>query len=452
MLSSSYLKNRNGHYHLRLRIPSDLSPLLPYQTEIVKSLKTSNLKTARASSFQYMQGITQTFSLLRCSYITPRQAEERLESILEYKLRDTKAKAHRANMDAVEASPILSKSVTTYISDKAEEWSAKTMMEMTGIFKLLIDLLGDVPIDSIDRTTVRTLRDNLQKLTPNVYKVHPKLTPLEVLKQIDSGILLPSPPMSLTSVNKHISKFSTLMLYCIKEGHRKDNPASGLNIKQKRRQDEERKAYDAEDIKRISQHLPKDKSKAERLWVPLICMLSGMRLDEACQLYKEDIIKVNAVWCFDVNDCKDKKLKNLSSKRIIPVHPSLIDMGLLVYVAQCAEGERLWSNLKWCKVNGYSNSLGKWYQRFNRQYITQDKFKTFHSLRHSFADGLKQQGIQKELIMELMGHSDNSMTMGRYGKRFKAEVLLEVIQKVDYDILPSSIFCGNSAIKGGQNA
>jgi len=160
-------------------------------------------------------------------------------------------------------------------------------------------------------------------------------------------------------------------------------------------------------------------------------MLSGLRLDEACQLYKEDIKEVEGIWCLDVNDSKDKKLKNLSSKRLVPVHPKLIDMGLIEYVQKC-KTERLWPNLKWCKINGYSNSLGKWYQRFNRQHITDDPFKTFHSLRHAFADSLKQQGIQKELIAELMGHSQESITMGRYGKRYMPEVLLEVVKKLDY--------------------
>ncbi len=76
-----HLQNRNGHYHLRLRIPSDLSPLIP-QREIVKSLKTTSLKTARDSSLQYIQGITQTSSLLRSGFITADQATERLMSLI----------------------------------------------------------------------------------------------------------------------------------------------------------------------------------------------------------------------------------------------------------------------------------------------------------------------------------------------------------------------------------
>jgi hypothetical protein len=59
--TNSHLQNRNGHYHLRLRIPSDLSSLTSL-TEIVKSLKTTNLKTAKIEALPYVQGISLTSS------------------------------------------------------------------------------------------------------------------------------------------------------------------------------------------------------------------------------------------------------------------------------------------------------------------------------------------------------------------------------------------------------
>lgn len=430
MFLKSYLQNRNGHYHLRLRIPADLASLI-FQSEIVKSLKTTSLKNAKDSSLLYLQGINQVFSLLRSGYISSSQANEKLCSLMGNKRKGKPQKSIGVAPRERKESRKLSKVISTYTADKEQEWTAKTKMESKGVFRILLDLIGDVAVDAIDRTKVRVLRDNLLKLPPNVYKVYPKLSPLKVLKLVDSGQLMAS-PMSLTTVNKHISYLSSLMLHCVSEGIRKDNPASGMKIKQKRRPDEERKAYDLDDIKKIADNLPRHQNKPERFWVPMICMLSGMRLEETCQLYKEDIVTVDGICCFDVNDSKDKKLKNLSSNRIIPVHPLLISIGLLEYVDLCEDGGRLWNNFKWCKVSGYSNSLGKWYQRFNREYVTQDKLKTFHSLRHSFADTLKQHGIQKELISELMGHSCDSITMSRYGKRFKAEVLFEVIQKVDY--------------------
>jgi integrase len=167
-------------------------------------------------------------------------------------------------------------------------------------------------------------------------------------------------------------------------------------------------------------------------------MFSGMRLGEICGLHLEDVKKVDGVWCFDVNGEDDKRLKTLSSKRVIPLHPALIQLGFLAFVDTLRKkGQpRMWPNLKRRGTDGYCHAIGKWFQRFNRQHVTTDPLKTFHSLRHTFADTLKQAGVQETLISELMGHVNGSITTGRYGKRFRPQGLLEAVCRLDIqDIL-----------------
>ena len=60
----------------------------------------------------------------------------------------------------------------------------------------------------------------------------------------------------------------------------------------------------------------------------------------------------------------------------------------------------------------------------------------FHSFRHTLSDNLKQQLITETLIDELTGHALQGETMGRYGKRYKSEVLYnEAVLKLDYGII-----------------
>lgn len=428
---STYLQQRNGHYHLRVRTPVDLLGVIP-QSEIVKSLKTTDLRTAKASALPYLNGIRQTVALLRLKYITPEQAQGSLNALLKWK---PKALITRMTLEATKddkSGHLLATVIKSYIKDKEKGWTQKTLLDYTCIFKLVVDLLGDVPVESIDRKAVRNLKNHLQKLPPNVYKFYPRQSPLEVLKMIHSGKITVSAALSTKSVNKHLSQLCTLMKFCIQEGYRVDNPASGMNIKQHRRHDEERKAYSREDIQNILANLPQKDDRPERYWIPVICMYSGMRLDEACQLYRSDIVKHQDIWCFDVNDSKDKKLKNPASERLIPIHPKVIDLGFLEYVDRCRDNGRLWENLAWRKLSGYSNSLGKWFQKFNRKHVTDDPRKTFHSLRHSFADALKQQLVEKSIVAEIMGHSNDSMTFGRYGKRYQPKVLLSAVSLIKY--------------------
>ena len=78
---SSYLISRNGHHHLRVRTPLDLIGIIP-QTEITRSLKTTDLRKAKATALPYLQGISQAVTLLRSKFITPEQAQESLCSLL----------------------------------------------------------------------------------------------------------------------------------------------------------------------------------------------------------------------------------------------------------------------------------------------------------------------------------------------------------------------------------
>jgi hypothetical protein len=69
---SSYLLNRNGYYHVRIRVPFDLTSIIP-AAELVKSLKTKDKSIAKVAALPYCQTILKTFSLLRTGFISAEQ-------------------------------------------------------------------------------------------------------------------------------------------------------------------------------------------------------------------------------------------------------------------------------------------------------------------------------------------------------------------------------------------
>jgi integrase len=162
-------------------------------------------------------------------------------------------------------------------------------------------------------------------------------------------------------------------------------------------------------------------------------MYSGARLSEICQLYVNDIKQLEDIWYFDINDNADKRLKNKASRRVIPLHPELVRLGLLDHVEEmkAAGAPRLWMTLG-SKRDGYGHDFSKWYQRFNRKHITKDPKKVFHSFRHTVADTLKQKGVPEGVIAEILGHANQSITTGRYGKRYRPAILLESLEKLDF--------------------
>ena len=90
-------------------------------------------------------------------------------------------------------------------------------------------------------------------------------------------------------------------------------------------------------------------NKPERYWTALISAYLGARLNEVCQLSVFDIQKVDRIWAINLNaDSEDKSIKTEAGNRIIPLHPKLIDLGLLDYVKQMKNQsqKKLFPNLK----------------------------------------------------------------------------------------------------------
>jgi integrase len=317
-------------------------------------------------------------------------------------------------------------------ADLGGNWTEKTKAENEGIYKVITDVLGDIDIKSLTHQTMMQFRDKLSRLPANRDK-----KPLYKGKSIEQILAMNNvPAMSRTTLNKYLIRVSTLFKWAVKHGYIPTNVAEGLTLPKARRAEQEREAYSTEDIQKIVNQLEYDKARPHLFWIPLIGMYQGMRLDEICQLYVSDIVVQDGVPCISINGESDKKLKNTASERIIPIHPMLVRLGFQRYIDQLItlKETRLWSHLT-KKRDGYSQDFGKWYQRFNRKFITDNPKRVFHSFRHSLADRLKQAGVQETLIAEILGHSNSgSVTMGRYGKRYQPKVLLDALVQLDYGV------------------
>lgn len=411
---------RNGVYYFRLDVPADLLQYFP-ATEVKRSLKTRDAEIAKIAANALELRVQQAYAMLRAGLLSDDMVKQLVDSVMPV--------TRKASFLAKKGS-LLESMISAYTAEKQSGWSEKTKVEVAGIFRLLLDVVGNVDVLSVTRPMLIELRSTLLEIPPNVYKKYPHKTIREVIASAsESG-------MSIKSVNKHVARLGSLLKYCNDIGVLPNNPASGLKISEKLRADQERSVYVAEDIAKIINSLPVNVDVPERYWIPLIGLYTGLRLNEICQLYVEDVIMLDGCWCFDVNAEKDKRLKNAASVRVIPVHQKLIDAGLVNYVESVKKvgHSRLWMNLKWARVAGYTNSICKWYQRFNRHYVTDDPKKVFHSMRHTVADTLKQKGISEVVIAELLGHTHASITSGRYGKRYQPKVLLDALMQLDYGV------------------
>ncbi len=306
-----------------------------------------------------------------------------------------------------------------------EKGSIRTtsVKEIRHSLTILIEEYGDIPIGSMTREMTSKFKGHIMKIPRNRNK-----------KNVKDVI-------STTTVNKHLGWCSSFYEWSINHGYSNINPFKGLKLKRKVRPRDERDRFTEKELKKIFGkenyiHFTNiEKGRYELYFVPLISLFSGMRLGEITSLYFDNIREIggnhrNKRWCFDILEepnRSDKHLKTLSSRRIVPIHDTLLKLGLIEFIELLKKKdpnrERLFQELPYREGN-YNQNVSRF---FNNRYLPSLGVKTdkknFHSFRHTVSDHLKQKGIEPHFVNELLGHSSGNIDMDRYGKGYNPDIL-----------------------------
>lgn len=325
----------------------------------------------------------------------------------------------------------LSKMIALYFDEvKATgTQTEKTIEENAAIFQLLLEVTKNPAAETIGIKTATDFKSVLLRLPPNRTKGRyaGKSVP-EVMR------MQPTDTMSNSSVNKYLRRCGALFEWGKRHGFVHENPFSGLAIRRDRLPHQQRERFTLEELAKLfaPANLKRDARKSYMYWLPWLGLYTGARLEELCQLHLGDIRQEGEVWVFDINSVDGKKLKTLSSERLVPLHPKLVELGFLEHVdALHQRGEkRLFPELD-NRRDGFGQTASKWFARYRERLGVG---KTFHSLRHTFIDELHQLGADHKKIAALVGHADESMTGGRYSKPFRPDVLLPVVEMLDFNL------------------
>ncbi len=328
----------------------------------------------------------------------------------------------------------LSAVIEAYCANQNAEgcWTAKTDAENRAILAQWLKIVGDQPITGYGYEQHRACKATLQRLPPNINK-----SPRYRGKSVNEILALGDQPAAPNTINKSLTRISAFFRYAVEYGYTALNPAGGMTIKNPKRASEERKAFSDDDLAKLfhRDHCRRQRTtQPYQYWAPLIALFSGARLNEIAQLDLADFYEADGVLLISINDQGEgKRLKTKAAKRSIPVHTELVRLGLLRYVEELrtASETRLFPELI-LQRDGYGHTVSKWFQRYRRQCGITDGGKVFHSFRHTVIDRLKQAGVPKEKIAALVGHEDDSVTFGRYGKDFAPAIMREVVSMLDF--------------------
>ncbi len=179
-------------------------------------------------------------------------------------------------------------------------------------------------------------------------------------------------------------------------------------------------------------------------WLPLLALFTGARLGELAPLTVADIATDEPTGISTIRVTEDleqgRRLKNVGSRRVVPVHPELVRLGFMPFVAQVRDGSgseaRLFPLLTPGPKGGLGEAWSKWFGRYIRGLGITNRASVFHSFRHSFKDALRAAGVSEDVNDALTGHSGGGV--GRtYGakemvRRFGLSVLAQAVAKVAY--------------------
>lgn len=344
-----------------------------------------------------------------------------------------------------EEGPLLSEILSAWVKDKLElrEWTERTRRDNEPMVRDFIEMVGDMPIGRLSAEHMRDARDRFRRIPKNRTQTRQYAAiPLRELSEMD---IPENMRLSIQTLNNRAVKIGGFLNWAKERGYPvKDGLETVMRYPKNTRKkvSEARAVFSPEDLAKIfnlETYMKETKGIPSRIWVPLIALCTGMRLEEICQMYLKDIKDIDGILYFSVNDEGDKSVKTLAGKRIVPMSPVLAHLGFIRYLnaMQQAGESRVFPDLEKKKAEDkYGRNLGKWFGRYLGKVGVKDDetegAKVFHSFRHTFINDCKQAGLETKKVKQIVGHEGGGdITLDHYGKAYRPEILYQdVILKI----------------------
>lgn len=287
-----------------------------------------------------------------------------------------------------------------------------------------------IAVSAISRSHIRDFKRALSEV-PHRWTTRDELAGMQLADAARTWAAKGGQTRSATTVNRELSEIGAFLTWLKKNDYVEENVAIGFLTrinKAKRKYP----PYTDVQLKTLfssplfagchakKEHQPGDEKVRDwRYWLPLCALYSGARAGEIAQLETADVKRMEDVWVFDFNDegdDTDKKLKTVSSRRIVPIHTALIELGFLSHVElqTLNNCQRVFADLRPGPRGDWSYQPSKFWARYLDRIGMKRRGLNLHSFRHTFADECRRTGVGGDVLQALLGHADHSQT-GHYG-------------------------------------
>ncbi len=148
-------------------------------------------------------------------------------------------------------------------------------------------------------------------------------------------------------------------------------------------------------------------TSAAKRWAPFLCAFSGAGISEITQLRKQDIRREGDVPIMRITP--DAGTVKAGGYRDVPLHPQLVELGFLEFVASAGEGPLFYQATKVkdsvTAARTVSGRISNWLQSLG---LIPDGVAPNHGWRHRFTTVGREIGISDRVIDAIEGHASKT--------------------------------------------
>ncbi len=327
---------------------------------------------------------------------------------------------HQKDMQEVQNSTVNSMSITELLqryireNQEAKEWSDKNGRDLEYVLGHLASYYNDKDISELTRENFSQFRDMVLRNLPKSSQTK-ELQDKSTLKVIECVKNKKLDTIGLITINKHLRRLHQVFEWASNCGYIEKNLTKDLKLVDKKKSKKKKTAkipYSKENLVKLfndspwyNEELGKIlKYKPQNVFIPLIAIFCGAKPVELGTLKLSAIKKQHGIWGIDF----DQMIKTTDSERFTPLSRTLLDIGFLKYVQYQKKQKEtlLFPTIKVYKGGGVNFTND--FTQYNRKYITQEKDKSFYSIRHLVNQMFKNKKVHSYIVNDIIGHSQNA--------------------------------------------
>jgi integrase len=320
------------------------------------------------------------------------------------------------------------------LTDGDTRATQRTLAAYDAIVQRFIELYGDLEVASIGRELVAKYRSALAKLPAKGVGIRGLTAPALMAKAEKERLPLLSEP----TIRNRLRAVSAVMSYGVRLGWMHENAiiaggsgrAAALAATRRQSAAKRRKDYTEQELVAIFSSpvftdkawaAPRAKFGQAWYWLPLLLYYTGARREELAQLKVIDVKQTDGLWHLSIlatpdEDDGKRSVKTAGSRRLIPLHPDLLERGFLTYLESVPARGQLFPLLRPDPSGYYGANFGKRWAAYLRETVgLHSPASPAHGFRHTFKTLSRSVGIPEDVHDAITGHVGEGAVARDYG-------------------------------------